>query len=269
MSEDGRGPAARPVGRLPRVEADPTQPLALAFDASGPVEVLAVVQGNLLLGQVQARRSRAAGDTLAEAVTGLMASVGRCVQDLDVIACVIGPGAFTGVRVGIATAEGLSDGLGIPAFGYLSTDGWAWAGRDCGAPVAVTLDARRGEVYTALYESTAGQAPRRLDDVGLELPSAWFERLAGCGLVRTRLVGDGAVLYADLAREILGEVAWLDPLGPTAPDLCGVARDALVRLGARDPGDSAALRPLYLRAHDGSRVAFPAGLASESGAGGS
>ncbi|HCP46082.1 MAG TPA: tRNA (adenosine(37)-N6)-threonylcarbamoyltransferase complex dimerization subunit type 1 TsaB [Deltaproteobacteria bacterium] len=259
MTKQGAGPGAAARGRLPRIEADPSRPLALALDSSGPVEVLAVVQGPLVLGQIQARRSRSDGDTLVASATRLLASLGRSVQDVSVVACVIGPGAFTGIRVGIATAEGLSDGLGIPALGYLATDGWAWAVRDCGAEVAVTLDARRGEVYTALYETAAGVPPGRVGEVELQSPRDWFGRLAERGLDRVRLVGDGALLYADLAREVLGEAVWMDPFGSRGPDLVGIAQDALGRLdgGLEDPKHT--LRPLYLREHDGSRSPAPSG----------
>jgi len=267
MSQGPDGRVTSPGGRLPRVEADPSSPLALALDSSGPVEVLTVVQGGLVLGQVQARRSRSDGDTLIASATGLLKSLGRRVQDLAVVACVIGPGAFTGTRVGLATAEGLSDGLGIPALGYLATDGWAWAARDCDGMVAVTLDARRGEVYTALYETSSCSVPRRIGEVDLQTPESWFALLAERVPGRVRLVGDGAILHSELARQALGEAAWLDPFGVSGPDLAGIAHDALARVAAGEAENSGPLRPLYLREHDGSRS--PSVAASTAGPTGS
>lgn len=239
---------------MPRIEVDPSAPLALAMDTSGPVETVTIVQGALVLTQAQARRSRSGNRVLSSTLVELLASVARTPRDLAVVAVVLGPGALTGVRVGIATAQGLADGLGIPALGYRSTDGWALAAGRSSRPVGVALDARRGEVYSALYEIPDAGPPQLVRDICLESPDSWFDALAERCPDGVVLVGDGSRLYADQGLARLGEGAWIGHQSPAGPDLSGIAMDALAQLDGPGKLEEGPLHPIYLRNHDGTRV---------------
>lgn len=167
----------------------------------------------------------------------------------------VGPGPFTGLRVGIMTAAAVADALGIPAVGVCSLDGLA------GPDTGVVTDARRREVYWARYDA----AGVRVDGPHVGAPSVAARALSGCRLV----VGAGAHLYADafaglplgellhpccaqLARAALTDLAHL----PTVPVINGTSR------GAHDPGSPVPvplitdgegglpLTPLYLRRPD-------------------
>src|ERR671925_1504374 len=138
--------------------------LILAFDTATDVATSALVDGDEVLGE---RVSRA--QTLLEDVDALLRQAGSHPSEVDRLAVGIGPGSFTGVRMGLAVARGLALALGIPVAGVSTLDALA-----AGAPGAVpVVDARRREVFALLDE------PRCLRPEELELASG------------TRCVGDG------------------------------------------------------------------------------
>ena len=235
---------------LPRVEADPAAPLVLGIDTSCASDSLALARDGLVLASWQVRRPRRQGSALAMAIQRLLESAGCTPSDLAGVAVVTGPGAFTGLRVGIATAQGLASGLGIPTFACSAMVAWAAAAPACRVPVAVTLDARRRQVYSALYRVGAAEV-EELRGVRLENPDGWFESLAD--LDGVLLVGDGGRLYEELAREILGERAPIPSSAIMAPNVGYVALEGARRLAAGEVG--VRLDPVYLRDHDAVRGA--------------
>ena len=229
----------------PRVEADPSASLVLGMDTSCASDSIALARDGLVLASQQVRRPRRKGAALAVAIRGLLEAVNHVPADLRALAVVTGPGAFTGLRVGIATAQGLAAGLGIPTFACSATEAWAAGAPASRVPVAVTLDARRRQVYSALYRVGADRL-EELRGVRLEEPRAWLESLVE--LDGVLLAGDGGRLYADLAREILGGKAQVPRTAMMAPDVGWVALEGARRLAAGEPGER--LDPVYLRGHD-------------------
>ena len=167
----------------------------------------------------QERLAGFARDAAAEAGGGFAA--------IDRIGVTVGPGSFTGLRVGLAFAQGLGAALDRPVVGVSTLDGLA-ASVNADGPVAALIDARRGQVYAAI--GPAGEAR------ALSLEAA-MAAVAGLGAGAT-LAGSGAPLVAEAAP------------AATVLDLAGPAPEALARLAAAaDPAVSPA-RPLYLRAPD-------------------
>lgn len=169
----------------------------------------------------------------------LCADAGVTLAGLDGIAVARGPGAFTGVRVGLATATGLGLGLGVPVVALSSLDSRA-ARVDERGPVLALLDARKGRAYAALYE--AGVLRRGPEDVEPAVAVRW----AAAPFAAT---GEGAVVFESLVRSVGGRVA------PGAED---PAVDVLARLGAaaleRGEGtDALAVEPLYVRPPDAKK----------------
>lgn len=237
-------PRARP---LARVEADRAAPLVLSMDASGPVECVGLAQGGVVLAESSRRRSRGRGSALAARVRDVLVDADRGVGELAAIACVVGPGSFTGIRVGIATAQGMAAALGIPTVSWTATEAWALAVQ---GPVVVALDARRDEVYGEAFDVSATGDLERLLPLRLGSPDAWFE--AALALRAALVIGDGARLYADRLT-----AAWAGP-ARIVRHLAGPALGAVAArsaaLVASEPGrPSEPLRPIYLRDHDAAK----------------
>lgn len=204
----------------------------LAFDTATPAVTVALYDGERADGErvvasvtrVDAMRH---GELLAPAITSLLDETWVPRQDLTAIAVGVGPGPFTGLRVGLVTARTLALALGIPVYGVCTLDVLAAQAVDSRAvtePFLVATDARRKEVYWASYD---GQGAR-LDGPHVSRPSD----VAGAGPV----VGSGALLYPDAFPRALG------PAHPDAGVLARVVTDERVEL--LDP------EPLYLRRPD-------------------
>jgi tRNA threonylcarbamoyl adenosine modification protein YeaZ len=216
--------------------------LALVLDSSTPAVTAAVADIGADGVDVRAVHRdvdpRAHGELLAPAVETVLVHVGARPRDLAAIVAGLGPGPFTGLRVGLVTAASMGQVLGIPTYGVCSLDAiGAVAPGETAAPVLVATDARRREVYWGLY---AGGGRVSGPDVDLPSVVAARARAAGAGLA----TGDGAVRYVDelgrLGFEVLDE-----PRYPSPEGFAALARD---RILAKAPGER--LTPLYLRRPD-------------------
>lgn len=195
----------------------------------------AVVEDGRLLGlrtelMTKGHQERLAGmarDALADADGGFGA--------LDRIGVTVGPGSFTGLRVGLAFAQGLGAALSRPVVGVSTLDALA-ASVEAGGLVAAVIDARRGQVYARLFRD--GVALGAAEALPLDVA---VERILEADVAPT-LVGSGAVLLSETFPERLGE-AVLEPLAAPTPE-------ALARLTAAADPATALPRPLYLRAPD-------------------
>lgn len=229
---------------------DPALPLVLAIDTSGPIEAIVLLQGGLVLADQRMRRPRRRGTALGVAIRDLLASVDRAPSDLSAIAVVTGPGAFTGLRVGVATAHGLARGIDVPLYGYDATIAHACGVTAGAGRVAALLDARRDEVYTAIFEERGEGLPTAFRELRLERPETFVEAAADLGPLL--LVGDGARLYSGILTEGL-PAARVGHLEPTGPGLAAIAQDALRRLESGEPGPIPEVQPVYLRDHDAAK----------------
>jgi tRNA threonylcarbamoyladenosine biosynthesis protein TsaB len=154
--------------------------------------------------------------------------------ELQLLVCSRGPGSFTGIRIGLATAQGIGLGRGIPVVGVSSLDTFAWPWRDRHGDVIPVIDARKGKVYAAVFR--AGERRGEYRDVS---PAGLADMLGEahspllCGPDAPRI------------RELLGEAGRGLPVAET------VDPRALLALGERAAetggGGAGDLRPLYLR----------------------
>jgi len=206
----------------------------LAIDTVAPVIGVALRTGGRTLERV-ARTQRGAEALLVPWAHALCDEAGIRVDDLDGIAVAHGPGAFTGIRVGLATAVGLALGLGKPLWSGSSLD--SRAARHSEEAVLAMLDARKGRVYAAWYPH--GSLAAGPGDVPPEEALAW----ATAPFVA---VGEGALEYRALVEARGGRVA--DAADHPAVDaLARMGEEGLRRGEGRDPIDVA---PFYLRAPD-------------------
>jgi tRNA threonylcarbamoyladenosine biosynthesis protein TsaB len=157
----------------------------LALDTATPAVTVAVSDGHTVLAertQVDARRT---AELLAPAIAETLAAAGADRRDLTAIAVGVGPGPFTGLRVGLVTARTLGTVLGVPVLGVCTLDHLALAATyaDVGGRFRAATDARRKEVYWAAYESAGPGALQRVDGPHVDRPDtvATDEPVVGAG----------------------------------------------------------------------------------------
>lgn len=160
-------------------------------------------------------------------------------QAIRSVAVTTGPGSFTGVRIGLSAAQGLGMGLGVPLHPVSTLECLAGRLPYCRRPVAAWLDARRGEVYAAAYDTSDG-VPRVIREPEVAEPEAL---LARWGLHDILFTGDGADRWRDLVLQQSG--AELAPAPVRRP--CADTVAWLAGLPDRAPIDAALVQPDYLR----------------------
>ncbi|HVA61224.1 MAG TPA: tRNA (adenosine(37)-N6)-threonylcarbamoyltransferase complex dimerization subunit type 1 TsaB [Mycobacteriales bacterium] len=205
--------------------------LLLGLDTSTPATTVAVLDGPRVLASGTAVDARRHGELLAPLIAATLRDAGARPGDLTAVAAGVGPGPFTGLRIGLVTAAALGDAIGIPTYGVGSLD--ALAGAHPG-PLTVVTDARRREVYWASYDPGG----TRVAGPAVDLPRVLAGRLPS----GERLAGAGARLYE-------GDFAGF-PVIPDSdyPAAAMVARLALPRAESGCPTEP--LTPLYLRRPD-------------------
>ena len=172
-------------------------------------------------------------ESLAPALTHLLDQVGLVPADLGVVAVDLGPGLFTGLRVGVSTAKGLAQALGIGVVGLSSLEVLMGAAAGLGhrGLVLAAVDARRGEVFAEVQEVTSpDRAPRPVVPSGLFAPDALADALAGLGGEPVLAVGDGAQRYTEALGGVAGVTCVMDALA--APPATTLLTLALRRLDA-------------------------------------
>ena len=199
-----------------------------------------------VLASFSSARDRRHAETLAPAIEFVCRQARIEMKEISVVAVDIGPGLFTGLRVGIATAKAIAQALRVPMLGLSSLDLLAFPVRQSDRLIAAVIDARRNEVYSALYRQVPGGI-QRLDGPRVCSPAD----LAGDLMARDAnvlAVGDGAIRYAEVigaSRHV--EVAGRGLAYPSASALVELAHPRAVREEFVQPWE---LEPLYLRKSD-------------------
>ncbi len=158
-----------------------------------------------------------------------------------------GPGSFTGLRIGLATAKALSLGLGIPLYGVPTLEALAARTAATGAdPVCPLLDARKGQVFAALYRRARSGGLREVLPPAAVEPARLPELIPG----EATFTGDGADRYLDVLRASYGRGLRLAPPPLRRPDAAETGLLALPRLARGEPSELSTLVPLYVRASD-------------------
>ncbi|MDH6517083.1 tRNA threonylcarbamoyl adenosine modification protein YeaZ [Streptomyces sp. SAI-135] len=203
--------------------------LLLALDTATPAVTVALHDGRDVVASFRQVDARRHGELLLPAVDRVLADAGVKLDAVTGIVVGIGPGPYTGLRVGLMTADTFGLALGIPVHGLCTLDGLAYASGIEG-PFVVATDARRKEVYWATYS-----APRtRVSDPAVDRPADIAERVQGLPAV-----GAGALLYPD---------TFPDAREPEHVSAAALAALAAERIAAGE--ELPAPRPLYLRRPD-------------------
>lgn len=218
----------------------------LAFETSAKAASVAMAEDGRLLAESYCNSGVTHSQTLMTMAEGLIASYGKP----DAVAVAAGPGSFTGVRIGVAAAKGYAWGAELPCYGVSTLEAMAcWLGIPQGW-VCACMDARRSQVYNALFRAEEGKLHRRTEDRAISLEELKKELLALDGPIF--LVGDGSNLcYNTLREEVPGLI--LPPEHRMHQRSSGVAVLAAREISQGRAGDAASLVPNYLRLSQAER----------------
>lgn len=216
--------------------------LLLTLDTATPSGSVAVSRGEKLLGEVLLDTPVTHTDRLLLTLSRLLGDLGLQLAEVEAFGVVHGPGAFTGLRVGLATVKGLAYASDRPVVGVSSLATLALAAPHSAHPVCALLDARKQEVYAGLF-TTGGAEPLALSEEAALAPETLLDRLQG----PTVFVGSGALLYRTLIVRRLGARAHFLPWAAQTPRAAHAAVLALAALRRGEGVSAAALLPRYLR----------------------
>jgi len=200
----------------------------LAVDTSSERGSVCISEDGEILGEVRLRRSVQHSDRLFRSVDFLLRYVPFGLPDIDLFAAARGPGSFTGLRVGLAAMEAFASAHGKPGIGVSTLEALAWK---CGIReqlIAPVIDARRGEVYAALYRRESDGALGEVRSPEVMPPAQWFDSLPDSSIL---FCGDGILRYPEYVTSpnwtvaevdlylatALAELAVLPRQGPLSP----------------------------------------------------
>ncbi len=199
-----------------------------------------------VLASFHAARGRRHVETLAPAIEFACHHARVELAEISVVAVDVGPGLFSGLRVGVATAKALAQALRVPAVGVSSLDLLAFPVRYTSRLIVPTIDARRGEVFYAFYRQVPGGA-QRLSPYQLGSPADLASELLATG-EDCLVVGDGALRYPEILTEVARcEAGDHTSAYPSAASLVELAQPRAVR---EEFVPAWELEPLYLRKSD-------------------
>ena len=220
--------------------------LILAFESSAKPASVALLRDGSLLSQYSQCSALTHSRTLLPMAEDMLKNAELSLADVDLFAVAHGPGSFTGIRIGVSTVKGLAWAADKPCVGVSTLEALAWHGLAAGGLVCPVMDARRSQVYNALFEIREGRPVRLCPDrpIALEQLAEELAALSSPAL----LLGDGAALTADFLQK-RGLPFRLAPDNLLWQDGWGVA------MAAQDKPlvSGAELLPVYLRLSQAER----------------
>ena len=224
--------------------------LILAFETSAKAASVALTENGKLLGESYQNTGLTHSQTLMVMAEDLLKQCGKAVSDLTAVAVAEGPGSFTGVRIGVAAAKGMAWGAELPCYGISTLEAMTVSLGAYQGYICPCMDARRNQVYNALFYVNQGKLERVKEDRAIALSDLSEELKALEGPIF--LVGDGSVLtHKTLSNEIPALI--LPPEHRMHQRAVGVALLAEAKAQAGESGDAAALQPNYLRLSQAER----------------
>ena len=233
----------------------------LAIETSTMLGGIAVVDDSSgLIAEVRLNVKSTHSERLMTEIDHVMVRSFMKLSDVDVFAIAIGPGSFTGLRIGLSTVKGLSYATGKPIVAVPTLEAFAWNFPYCRYPLCPMLDARKKEVYTALFRwdrdgfvrligEVSASIIGFLDRISVTPPIPPFAEDVG-GEGKIVFAGEGALLYKKEIVEYLGDAALFPPSEKMVPSPANVAIVGLRKALQGDFSEPVGLAPSYIRSSE-------------------
>jgi tRNA threonylcarbamoyladenosine biosynthesis protein TsaB len=214
----------------------------LGIDTSTMTAGVGIVEDNQILVDLKFDVRVTYSEILMPTIDLAFRTVGMKIDDLDGLAISIGPGSFTGLRIGLSTVKGLCSGSKKPLAAIPSLDALASHSLYCRCQVAPLLDAKKDQVYAAIYDTGDGELKRESEYMAVSVEDL-VEKISK----KTLFVGPGARLYQKELTGLLGEKACFALNDQSTPSGACIARMGMSKLARGETEDVANLEPLYIR----------------------
>ncbi len=221
----------------------------LALDTSGIVAGVGIVEDGKIVYEANAITRYTHSVNILPMVEEAMARTGLDICQMNYLATVVGPGSFTGVRIGVSTIKGMAHGLGVPCIGVNGLEALALNGQGQEGVICPIMDARAGQVYGAAFVFKEGRCIRMMDDGAMALET-YIEKIEDLGS-QFFFIGDGVRPNQERIFQGLGKRA---VFSTEAQWYNRAANVSLLAWQKRDEGvDYLTLEPYYLRAPQAER----------------
>ena len=220
----------------------------LAVDSSAKSASVAITENDKLISESFVNVGLTHSETLMPMIDSTLKFAGLNIDDIDSFCVTAGPGSFTGIRIGIAAVKGLAQPSGKPCFGVSTLEAMAYNNEDFNGIICCTMDARRSQVYFALFSCRKKEIKRLSQDIAISLEELYnilkdYEE-------NILLAGDGAEICFDYLKEKLSNVSL--SAGQTKLQRAYGAVMAVVRQGSESV-KAEELNPVYLRPSQAER----------------
>jgi len=219
----------------------------LGLDTATLCGSLGIIDDDEVVAEYALRREETLSARLLPAIQTLLAEARLDLREIDGIAVSLGPGSFTGLRVGLSAVKGLALATQKPVAGIPTLDALAYNLPFTPYQICPLLDARKGQIYTALYKNRAGGFLEQVTPYQVLSPAALIEAIPH---QETVFLGDGVEVCRELITQRLAEKAFFAPLHLGFLRGTTVAELGLKRLGRGESDDISALVPIYVRPSD-------------------
>ena len=215
----------------------------LAIDTSGPVCGVSIMKDNRIVAEHLTINPKTHSVNLLPMVNQALDDASITINELDRIACVVGPGSFTGVRIGVSTVKGLAHGFSTPCVPVDALEAMAWGAAEFEGIICAIQDARAGQVYAALFSNQADGMIRLMEDKPIGIDEL-LHSITEAAYERVLFIGDGVPVHESAIRGKLGGNAVIPPphliyLRPSSVALLGSRPNQLLKYNE--------LMPMYLR----------------------
>jgi len=214
----------------------------LALETATMAGSVAIVDDEELIAEVKLNINVAHSERLISSIDYLLNASRLSIKDIDAFAISIGPGSFTGLRIGLSTAKGFSYAAKKPLVPVPTLDAFARILPFCSHLICLMLDARKNEVYAALYKWEDNVCKKIMPETAIN-PADLLKNIKG----KTIFTGDGARIYKKLIIDTLKDDATFAPASKMSPSASSVAEIAIEKLKEGITTDPVTLTPFYIR----------------------